>query len=63
MESVLRAGKASARRALDEAFAALSLGYAHGDTIDMRATLEIMPVRLVSMREYATWLLNQPAAG
>jgi uncharacterized protein YbjT (DUF2867 family) len=63
MESVLRAGKASARRALDEAFAALSLGYAHGDTIDMRATLETMPVRLVSVREYATWLLNQPAAG
>src|ERR1039458_6879215 len=36
LESVLRAGKAAARRALDEAFAALSLGYAHGDAIDMR---------------------------
>jgi len=62
LESVLRAGKASARRALDEAFAALSLGYAHGDAIDMRATLEVMPVRLVSVREYAKWLLNDAAA-
>jgi len=59
LESVLRAGKASARRALDEAFAALSLGYAHGDTIDMRPTLEAMPVRLVGVREYAKWLLNE----
>jgi uncharacterized protein YbjT (DUF2867 family) len=59
LESVLRAGKASARRALDEAFAALSLGYAHGETIDMRATLEVMPVRLVGVREYAKWLLNE----
>ena len=59
MESVLRAGKVSARRALDEAFAALSLGYAHGDAIDMRATLEAMPVRLVGVREYAKWLLSE----
>jgi uncharacterized protein YbjT (DUF2867 family) len=59
LESVLRAGKASARRALDEAFAALSLAYAHGDAIDMRATLEAMPVRLVGVREYANWLLNE----
>ncbi len=63
MESVLRLGKSSARRALDEAFAALSLGYAHGDAVDMRATLEVMPVRLVSVREYAKWLLNEAAAG
>lgn len=59
MDSVLRAAKASARRALDEAFTALSLGYARGDAIDMHATLEAMPVRLVTVREYATWLLNE----
>jgi len=59
LESVLRAAKASARRALDEAFAALSLGYAHGGTIDMRATLEIMPVHLVGLRQYARWLWNE----
>lgn len=63
LESVLRAGKASARRALDEAFAALSLAYAHGDAIDMRATLEVMPVRLVGVREYARWLLNENRPG
>ena len=63
LESVLRAGKASARRALDEAFAALSLAYAHGDAIDMRATLEAMPVRLVGVREYANWLLNEGGTG
>ncbi len=63
MESVLRLGKDSARRALDEAFAALSLAYAHGDAIDMRAVLEIIPVRLVSVREYAKWLLNEAAGG
>jgi uncharacterized protein YbjT (DUF2867 family) len=59
LESVLRAGKTAARRALDEAFAALSLGYAHGDAIDMRAALEAMPVRLVAVRDYARWLLNE----
>jgi uncharacterized protein YbjT (DUF2867 family) len=63
LESVLRAGKASARRALDEAFAALSLAYAHGDAIDMGATLEAMPVRLVGVREYAKWLLNEGGTG
>jgi len=63
LESVLRAGKTSARRALDEAFAALSLAYAHGDAIDMRATLEAMPVRLVGVREYANWLLNEGGTG
>jgi len=59
MEAVLRVGMTSARRALDEAFAALSLGYAHGDAVDMRAALEAMPVRLVSVREYAKWLLSE----
>ncbi|HUE20958.1 MAG TPA: SDR family oxidoreductase [Bryobacteraceae bacterium] len=59
LESVLHAGKAAARRALDEAFAALSLGYAHGQSIDMRAALDAMPVRLVPVREYATWLLKE----
>ncbi len=61
LESVLRAAKSAARRALDEAFAALSLGYAQGNTIEMRTMLEIMPVRLVSVREYAKWLLSETA--
>jgi uncharacterized protein YbjT (DUF2867 family) len=62
LESVLREGKAAARRALDEAFASLSLGYAHGDVIDMQATLEAMPVHLASVRKYAEFLLNEGAS-
>ena len=62
LESVLRAGKDAARRALDEALAALSLSYARGDVIDMRYTLEAMPVRLASVREYAKWLLSEGRA-
>jgi len=63
LESVLWLGKDSSRRALDEAFAALSLGFARGDVIAMRGVLEVMPVRLVSVREYARWLLHEAAAG
>jgi len=59
LEAVLRAAKVAARRALDEAFAALSLAYAQGGAIDMCGVLAAMPVRLVSVREYATWLLNE----
>jgi NADH dehydrogenase len=59
MEAVLRVGMTSSRRALDEAFAALSLAYAHGDAVDTRAVLEVMPVRLIGVREYAKWLLHE----
>ena len=59
VESVLRAGLAAARKPLDEAFAALALGYAHGGAIDMRATLGAIPVRLVTVREYAKWILTE----
>lgn len=62
MEAVLRTARRSAQRALDEAFAALSVGYAQGCAIDMRHTLEAMPVRLIGVREYAQWLLNEAAA-
>ena len=57
-ESVLREALAAARRPLDEALAALALGYAHGGAIDMQATLETIPVRLASVREYARWMLT-----
>jgi uncharacterized protein YbjT (DUF2867 family) len=62
LESVLRNAKAAARRPLDEALAALSLACAAGQAIDMRATLEGMPVRLVSVREYAKWILSNDSA-
>jgi uncharacterized protein YbjT (DUF2867 family) len=61
-ESLLRAAKTAARRPLDEAFAALSLAYAQGDVIDMRATLERFPVRLATVREYAQWMLEEARA-
>ena len=38
---------------LQKSFAALMLGFAHGDTIDMRRTLEVFPLRLGTVREYA----------
>ena len=59
VESVLRDGLKAARRPLDEAFAALALGYAHGGAIDMRATLEAIPIRLATVREYAQWILTE----
>lgn len=62
LESVLRNAKAAARRPLDEALAALSLACSAGQSIDMRATLEAMPVRLVGVREYAKWILSNDSA-
>jgi uncharacterized protein YbjT (DUF2867 family) len=59
LESVLRAGRDAARNPMDKAFAALSLSYAQGSVIDMRAVLEAMPVHLVGVRDYAKWLLNE----
>ena len=52
-EEALRAQKAAAADPSQESFAALVLAYAQGDAIDMRATLEAIPARLVSVREYA----------
>jgi len=62
VESVLRDGLKAARRPLDEALAALALGYAHGGVIDTRAALEAIPVRLVTVREYAQWMLTEARA-
>jgi uncharacterized protein YbjT (DUF2867 family) len=39
---------------LQKSFAALMLGFAHGDPIDMRRTLEVFPLRLGTVRDYAT---------
>jgi len=39
---------------LQKSFAALMLGFAHGDPIDMRRTLDVFPLRLGTVREYAT---------
>lgn len=39
---------------LQKSFAALMLGFAHGDSIDMRQTLKAFPLRGLTVREYAT---------
>jgi len=39
---------------LQKSFAALMLGFAQGDSIDMRQTLKVFPLREVTVREYAT---------
>ena len=39
---------------LQKSFAALMLGFAQGDSIDMRQTLQAFPLRELTVREYAT---------
>lgn len=56
-EEALRARKAAATDSLSESFAALMLGAAQGDTIDMTEARRLFPSivdRLTSVREYAT---------
>ena len=48
----------SATDSLEKSFAGLMLQYAHGDTIDMRRALELVPVRLTSVREHARTVLQ-----
>jgi uncharacterized protein YbjT (DUF2867 family) len=52
-EAALRAQFAAATDSLEKSFAGLMLGYARGDEIPMQATLERLPVRLTSVRDYA----------
>lgn len=53
-ESDLEAQWRGAADPMQKSFAALMLGFAHGDRIDMRQTLTTFPVREVTVREYAT---------
>jgi len=52
-EDALNAQRAAATDPLQQTFAALMLGYAHGDPIDMRKTLRTFPISLLSVREFA----------
>jgi len=49
----LEAQKAAATDSLAKSFAALMLGYAAGDPIEMRTTLKEFPIALTSVKEYA----------
>jgi hypothetical protein len=44
--------------ALQKSFAGLIMQYASGDAIDMKSTLDILPLQLTSVRDYATRALN-----
>lgn len=52
-EEALWAQKQASSDPLQESFAALMLGMAKGDAIDMRETLRMFPVQLCSVRDYA----------
>lgn len=52
-EEALRAQKAAATDPFQESFAALMLSYAAGQTIEMRATLENFPLKLMSVGDCA----------
>jgi NADH dehydrogenase len=52
-EEALWAQKQASSDPLQESFAALMLGMAKGDVIDMRETLRTFPVQLCSVRDYA----------
>ena len=65
-EEAIRAQYEGESDAMGKTFAALMLGYAAGDEIDMRGTLEEFPVRLTSVRDHACRMAssaNRGAAG
>jgi len=57
-EEALRAQLAGAPDALQQSFAGLMLCYAAGDLIDMRATLQAVPLQLTSVWDYAHRVLT-----
>jgi uncharacterized protein YbjT (DUF2867 family) len=57
-EEALRAQLAGAPDALQQSFAGLMLCYAAGDLIDMRATLQAVPLQLTSVWDYARRVLT-----
>jgi NADH dehydrogenase len=62
-EDALRSQKETATDSMQRTFAALMLGYAGGDEIPMADTLKKFPVRLRSVREYASQAVTPQAVG
>lgn len=56
-EEALHAQKQAAPDSLSSSFASLMIGYAKGNIIDMEETLKKFPVKLISVREYATQVM------
>jgi len=57
-EEALCTQLAGAQDSLQQSFAGLMLCYAAGDPIDMRATLQAVPLQLTSVRDYARRVLT-----
>ena len=52
-EETLRAQKDAAQDPLSETFAALMLSYARGSEIDMKDIIDVLPIQLTSVNDYA----------
>lgn len=52
-EEAMKAQKAGAKDTLSESFAALMLGVANGSEINMKNTIDVFPMQLTSVNEYA----------
>jgi uncharacterized protein YbjT (DUF2867 family) len=57
-EDALQAQQEAATDPMAQSFAGLMRCYAQGDAIEMSATLEAFPLRLASVREYASSVLR-----
>lgn len=58
-EEAIRAQRDGAKDPLSESFAALTLGVVNGNVIDMKNTLAVFPVQLVSVNDYAKRLVDK----
>jgi hypothetical protein len=47
---------------MQKSFAALTLGYLHGDAIDMALVVDTLGIKLTSVNEYARGVLGKSAA-
>jgi uncharacterized protein YbjT (DUF2867 family) len=52
-EEAIRAQRDGARDPLSESFAALMLGVVHGSEIDMKNAIDVFPIQLTSVNDYA----------
>ena len=57
-EEALRVQVVSATDAMSQTFAGLMLQYAAGDAIEMQRTLQLSPVQLTSVRDYAKRVMS-----
>ncbi len=61
-ESMLRAQFKEATDPLQKSFAALMLGYAHGDAMDPAPVVDMFGIKLTNVTEYAIRVLGKAAS-